>query len=166
MWAAHSDSAGVITGWEERGPSWRGFATSGTKELFRRGSADSLRICVTEAAVDAMSLAALEELRDDTLYISTGGGWAPASEMAIRALAGRPNTVVVAATDNNRQGEVYAVGSRRSRTKPTLVSCGRSRAPTIGTRISAPPESKVHRKAIRHGPVLYVLRAKANECEE
>ena len=91
MWAAHSDSVGVITGWEERGPSWRGFATGGAKELFRLGAADCLRICVTEAAVDAMSLAALEELRDDTLYISTGGGWAPATEDAIRALAGRAN---------------------------------------------------------------------------
>ena len=89
MWAAHSDSVGVITGWEERGPSWRGFATGGAKELFRLGASDCLRICVTEAAVDAMSLAALEELRDDTLYISTGGGWAPATEKAIRALAGR-----------------------------------------------------------------------------
>ncbi|MFX8942039.1 toprim domain-containing protein, partial [Acinetobacter baumannii] len=63
---------------------------------------------MTEAAVDAMSLAALEKLRDDTLYVSTGGGWAPATEDAIRALAGRANVLLVAATDNNRQGEVYA----------------------------------------------------------
>ena len=127
MWAAHSDWAGVITGWEERGPNWRGFATGGAKELFRLGASDCLRICVTEAAVDAMSLAALEELRDDTLYISTGGGWAPATEKAIRALAGRTNAVIVAATDNNRQGEVYArriqeivdeAGSRFARSRP------------------------------------------------
>lgn len=127
MWAAHSDSVGVITGWEERGPSWRGFATGGAKLLFRLGTADCLRICVTEAALDAMSLAALEELRDDTLYISTGGGWAPATQTAIRALAGRANAVIVAATDNNRQGEVYArriqeiadeAGSRFLRSKP------------------------------------------------
>ncbi|MGY4325742.1 hypothetical protein ACVWWG_000156 [Bradyrhizobium sp. LB7.2] len=127
MWAAHSNSVGVITGWEERGPSWRGFATGGAKELFHLGSADSLRICVTEAAVDAMSLAAIEELRDDTLYISTGGGWAPATETAIRALAGRANALIVAATDNNRQGEVYArrireiadqAGSRFLRSQP------------------------------------------------
>ena len=118
---------GVITGWEERGPSWRGFATGGAKELFRLGASDCLRICVTEAAVDAMSLAALEELRDDTLYVSTGGGWAPATEEAIRALAGRANAVIVAATDNNRQGEVYArriqeivdeAGSRFARSRP------------------------------------------------
>jgi len=127
MWAAHSDSGGIITGWEERGPSWRGFATGGAKELFRLGASDCLRICVTEAAVDAMSLAALEELRDDTLYVSTGGGWAPATEEAIRALAGRANAVIIAATDNNRQGEVYArriqeivdeAGSRFARSRP------------------------------------------------
>jgi Protein of unknown function (DUF3991)/Toprim-like len=127
MWAAHSDSGGVITGWEERGPSWRGFATGGAKELFRLGASGCLRICVTEAAVDAMSLAALEELRDDTLYVSTGGGWAPATEDAIRALAGRANAVIIAATDNNRQGEVYArriqeivdeAGSRFARSRP------------------------------------------------
>jgi hypothetical protein len=127
MWAAHSDTVGVITGWEERGPSWRGFATGGAKELFRLGASDCLRICVTEAAVDAMSLATLEELRDDTLYVSTGGGWAPATEQAIRALAGRAGVAIVAATDNNRQGEAYArriqeivdeAGSRFARSRP------------------------------------------------
>jgi len=127
MWAAHGDSADTITGWEERGPTWRGFATGGAKELFRLGASDCLRICVTEAAVDAMSLAALEELRDDTLYVSTGGGWAPATKEAIRALAGRANAVIAAATDNNRQGEVYArriqeivdeAGSRFARSRP------------------------------------------------
>jgi hypothetical protein len=88
---------------------------AGAKELFRPGASDCLRICVTEAAVDAMSFAALEELRDDTLYVSTGGGWAPATEDAIRALAGRANVVIVAGTDNNRQGEVY---SRFARSRP------------------------------------------------
>ncbi len=78
------------------------------RSCFASGASDCVRICVTEAAVDAMSLAALEELRDDTLYVSTGGGWAPATEDAIRALARRANVLLVAATDNNRQGEVYA----------------------------------------------------------
>jgi hypothetical protein len=127
MWAAHTDSGDTVTGWEERGPSWRGFATGGAKELFRFGASDCARVCVTEAAVDAMSLAALEELRDATLYVSTGGGWAPATEDAIRALARRANVLLVAATDNNRQGEVYArrilsiaeeTGSRFARSRP------------------------------------------------
>lgn len=108
MWAAHHDSAGALTGWEERGPAWRGFATDGTKELFRFGSEDAERICITEAAIDAMSLAAIEVARSDTLYVSTGGGWSPATDDAIRGLAKRANAWLVAATDNNRQGDIYA----------------------------------------------------------
>lgn len=108
MWAAHHDSTGALTGWEERGPVWRGFATEGAKELFRFGSDESERICITEAAIDAMSLAAIEVLRPDTLYVSTGGGWSPATDDAIRGLAKRANAWLVAATDNNRQGDIYA----------------------------------------------------------
>ena len=40
MWAAHTDEAGAVAGWEERGPEWRGFATDGSKVLFRLGAAD------------------------------------------------------------------------------------------------------------------------------
>lgn len=108
MWAAHHDSTGALKGWEERGPVWRGFATEGAKELFRFGSEACERICITEAAIDAMSLAAIEVLRPDTLYVSTGGGWSPATDDAIRRLAKRGNTWLVAATDNNRQGDIYA----------------------------------------------------------
>lgn len=108
MWAAHRREDGTLLGWEERGPQWRGFATGGTKELFRLGHSAASRICITEAAIDAMSLAAIQVMRPDTLYVSTGGGWSPASEDAIRRLAARTNTHIVAATDNNRQGDVYA----------------------------------------------------------
>ncbi len=108
MWAAHVDTDGTITGWEERGPDWRGFATGGAKVLFRLGRPDALRLCVTEAAIDAMSLAALEGLRADTLYFSTGGGWSPATDAALRVLAGKPGVELVAATDNNKQGDIYA----------------------------------------------------------
>lgn len=108
MWAAHQDADGVITGWEERGPDWRGFATGGAKVLFRLGDPRALRLCVTEAAIDAMSLAALEGLRADTLYLSTGGGWSPATDAAIRALAGKTGALLIAATDNNKQGDIYA----------------------------------------------------------
>ncbi len=108
MWAAHSDAEGAVTGWEERGPDWRGFATGGAKVLFRLGPPDAQRLCVTEAAIDAMSLAALEGFRADTLYLSTGGGWAPATDAAIRSLGDRPGSQLVAATDNNTQGDVYA----------------------------------------------------------
>lgn len=108
MWAAHVDSDGEVTGWEERGPDWRGFSTGGSKVLFRLGSLDSSRLCVTEAAIDAMSLAAFEGLREGSLYLSTGGGWSPATEAAVRVLAARPGAELVAATDANRQGETFA----------------------------------------------------------
>ncbi|RWI63621.1 MAG: DUF3991 domain-containing protein [Mesorhizobium sp.] len=108
MWAAHTDDTGAVTGWEERGPKWRGFATGGGKVLFRFGRDDAVRLYVTEAAIDAMSLAAIEEVRPDSLYLSTGGGWAPATEVAIRRLAARKGALLVAATDNNAQGDVYA----------------------------------------------------------
>lgn len=108
MWAAHTDADGAVTGWEERGPDWRGFATGGAKVLFRLGRPDAVRLCVTEAAIDAMSLAALEGPRADTLYLSTGGGWSPATDAAIRALVARTDVQFVAATDNNKQGDIYA----------------------------------------------------------
>lgn len=108
MWAAHSDAAGIVTGWEERGPQWRGFAAGGGKMLFRLGTTmTATRICVTEAAIDAMSLAAIERMRRDTLYASTGGGWSPATDTALRLLGARPNTRLVAATDANPQGEAF-----------------------------------------------------------
>jgi len=107
MWAAHRDASGQIVGWEARGPEWRGFATGGSKVLFYLGARDAKRLCIAEAAIDAMSLAAIEGIREDTLYLSTGGGWAPSSDAALRALAGRPGVQLVAATDSNPQGEIY-----------------------------------------------------------
>lgn len=108
MWAGHTDDAGRIAGWEERGPEWRGFSTGGAKLLFRLGSADATRFCVTEAAIDAMSLAAIERLRPGTLYLSTGGGWSPSTESALHAITARPDVLLVAATDANSQGETFA----------------------------------------------------------
>jgi hypothetical protein len=108
MWAAHTDIDGAVTGWEERGPDWRGFASGGAKVLFRLGRPDALRLCVTEAAIDAMSLAAIEGLREGSLYLSPGGGWSPATAEALHVLAARPGTQVVAATDANAQGAMFA----------------------------------------------------------
>jgi hypothetical protein len=121
MWAIHRDPSGAVTGWEERGPDWRGFATGGAKVLFRLGPADGPRLCVAEAAIDAMSLAALEEQRPDTLYLSTGGGWSPASSEALLDLAVRADALLVAATDNNAQGESFA---ERLEALATDAGCG------------------------------------------
>ncbi|MBB4232916.1 DUF3991 and toprim domain-containing protein [Rhizobium mongolense] len=108
MWAAHTDGAGLVTGWEARGPQYRGFASGGTKVLFRLGSDTALRLAVTEAAIDALSLAAIEGVRDGTLYLSTGGGWSPATQAALRQMASRPGARLVAATDANSQGNMFA----------------------------------------------------------
>ncbi|WP_276122429.1 DUF3991 and toprim domain-containing protein [Pararhizobium qamdonense] len=108
MWAKHVDEAGAIIGWEERGPDWRGFSTGGAKALFRFGMNDARRVCVTEAAIDALSLAAIEQTKPNTLYVSTGGGWSPLTAQALETLASGEGTWLVAATDNNVQGEVFA----------------------------------------------------------
>lgn len=55
-----------------------------------------------------MSLAAIEGMRDDTLYLSTGGGWAPATAAALRGLTTGSEIKLVAATDANAQGDAYA----------------------------------------------------------
>ncbi|MEX2697070.1 DUF3991 and toprim domain-containing protein [Rhizobium mongolense] len=106
-WFVHEDDHGQLCGWEERGPQWRGFSYGGTKCLFRFGTRSPARLCVTEAAIDALSLAAIEGVRLDTLYASTAGGWSPATEEAVRQLAGRVDRLI-AATDRNSQGEAYA----------------------------------------------------------
>ena len=108
MWAVHRDPSGTVTGWEERGPVWRGFASGGAKLLFALGGETSQRLCVTEAAIDAMSLYALEGMRPDTLYLSTAGGWSPTTTQMVFALARRPGSEIVAASDNNRQGDIFA----------------------------------------------------------
>jgi Protein of unknown function (DUF3991)/Toprim-like len=112
LWAAHKDCAGLVTGWEERGPQWRGFATGGSKRLFQFGAVNPRRLCVTEAAIDALSLAAIETAQSanssETLYASTGGGWSPNTEAALRTYVQTPGLHFVAATDRNRQGETYA----------------------------------------------------------
>ncbi len=121
---------GAVTGWEERGPDWRGFATGGAKVLFRLGAPEVLRLCVTEAAIDAMSLAMIEDMRADSLFLSTGGGWSPTTEAAIRTLVMRDNALLVAATDNNGQGDTYA---ERLRSIAQQASCRFERLrPTAG----------------------------------
>lgn len=124
MWAKHVDRQCRMTGWEERGPDWRGFSAGGSKALFRIGNQGAGRICVTEAAIDAMSLAALERMRPDSLYVSTGGGWSPRTVGEIEHAASAADMHLVAATDANPQGEAFA---DRIRQIATSMGCGFSR---------------------------------------
>jgi hypothetical protein len=117
-WFAHLDHAGRLSGIEMRGPAWRGFSPGGSKTLFRLpgGAPASLRrptrLAVTEAAIEAMSLAALEGLRAGTLYLGVAGGMGPRTVTALRQLLGElsgdPAAVLVAATNADAAGERYA----------------------------------------------------------
>ena len=127
-WFRHADENGGLSGWEERGPQWRGFSRDGAKTLFGFGSRRAIRICVTEAAIDALSLATLEEARSDTLYASTGGGWSPSTARVIETVAA--GAMLVAATDADPQGEAFAdrlrhiaevIGCDFSRLRPTAL---------------------------------------------
>jgi hypothetical protein len=62
---------------------------------------------VCEAAIDALSLAALDGADDDTAYVSTGGGWGEAGSAAIGQLFSDAR-MVVAATDGGTGGDVLA----------------------------------------------------------
>ena len=124
-WFTHLDHAGRLSGIEMRGPAWRSFSPNGTKTLFRlpgcvpanTGAGRPTRLCVTEAPIEAMSLAALEgpraeELRADTLYLGVAGGIGPETITALQQLLGElsadPAAVLVAATNNDAAGERYA----------------------------------------------------------
>ena len=91
-WFAHRDGAGLLTGIEMRGADYRNFSAGGDKTLFRLpgGPGRLTRVAVCEAAIDALSLAAIERARDDTLYAATAGGMGPATIAALQQLLQSP----------------------------------------------------------------------------
>lgn len=113
-WFAHRNAAGELTGIEMRGAGWRNFSAGGEKTLFRLpgGPGPLCRVAVCEAAIDALSLAAIERLRADTLYAATTGGIGPgtvaALQQVLQALSAPPAGVLVAATDADSAGCRYA----------------------------------------------------------
>jgi hypothetical protein len=113
-WFAHRDGAGVLSGIEMRGADYRNFSAGGEKTLFRLpGSPGRLsRVAVCEGAIDALSLAAIEHLRGDTLYTATTGGLGPATiaalQQLLRDLSAAPDGVLVAATDADTAGRRHA----------------------------------------------------------
>jgi hypothetical protein len=114
-WFAHRDGMGLLTGIEMRGSDYRNFSAGGGKTLFRLpgGSGHLTRVAVCEAAVDAMSLAAIECSRRDTLYAATAGGMGPATITALqellRDLAADPAGILIAATDADTAGRRCAI---------------------------------------------------------
>jgi hypothetical protein len=118
-WFAHRDGAGRLTGIEMRGPDWRNFSAGGDKTLFRLrgfrlpgGPSRVTRVAVCEAAIDAMSLAAIERARCDTLYVATAGGIGPATvaalQLILQVLTTDPAGILIAATDADSAGRRYA----------------------------------------------------------
>ena len=112
-WAMHQAADARITGWEMRGPSYKGFSRGGTKSVFWIGHpAASDRLAVTESAVDALSLAALEDWPNGTVYASVGGGFGPPTTEALHALL-QPHTILIAATDLGSAGDALAARLHR-----------------------------------------------------
>ena len=87
-WFAHFDRAGAVAHVDVRGPTYKGSLTGGVKSLFRLSlkGPPIPRLVLTEAAIDALSVAAIENLRGDTLYAATGGGMGPGTIAALDAL--------------------------------------------------------------------------------
>jgi hypothetical protein len=117
-WFAHRDHGGNLTGFEMRGPDYRGFSPGGDKTLFRlpgrlpTSSVALTRLVAAEAPIDAMSVAAIEHLRADTLYVATTGGIGPGTITALErqmwVLAMEERGEVVIATDADAPGDGYA----------------------------------------------------------
>ncbi len=93
-----------------RGPASRNFSTSGDKTLVRLpgGPACLTRIAVCEAAVDAMSLAAIERVRREMLYAATAGGMRPAT-------LADPNVEVQVGTMKTKARARTSTGEERAR---------------------------------------------------
>jgi hypothetical protein len=113
-WFAHFDNDGVVAHVDVRGPKYKGSLTGGSKSLFRLPPAAPIRprLVLAEAAIDTLSVAALEGLRDDSLYGATGGGMGPNTIAAVEALlaemAALPGALLCSATDANDAGDRYA----------------------------------------------------------
>ena len=114
-WFAHRDPAGLVTHVDVRGPTYKGSLTGGQKALFAfpsEGHPHHARLVLAEAAIDALSRAAIERRREDTIYAATGGGMGPSTIHALKdrllALNRSPDALLESATDANPAGDRYA----------------------------------------------------------
>ena len=114
VWFAHRQDD-AVSHVEVRGPEFRGSLRGGAKSLFRFSAArdsEARRLALAEAPIDALSLAALERLRPDTIYAATGGGMGDGTIAAIvQVLAGLGRSAtpeLASAADANDDGERYA----------------------------------------------------------
>ena len=102
--AETGDIQGFEQRWEKDGKANTArFAKGGLKTVSVLGDPEATtRMIVFEGGLDALALAEIEA-RDDTIYVSTGGGFGPRTEAAILRLAeGRE---VLSAFDNDKAGQ-------------------------------------------------------------
>ena len=136
-WFAHFDNQGVVAHVDVRGPTYKGSLTGGSKSLFRLPPVGPIRprLVLAEAAIDTLSVAALERLRNDTLYAATGGGMGPSTIAALEALraerAALPGALLGSATDANDAGERFE-DRHRSAAEQFGVPFDRLRPPIEG----------------------------------
>ena len=138
-WFAHLDEEGRVTHVDVRGPTYKGSLTGGAKSLFRLPPPHfgSLlpRLVVAEAAIDALSVAAIEELRADTLYAAAGGGMGPGTIVGLEALldsiAKLPGALLCSAADANGPGDRFA-DRHRSLAEKFQIPFARLRPPIEG----------------------------------
>jgi hypothetical protein len=112
-WLAHHCN-GAVTHVEIRSRTYKGSLRGGVKTLFRFGPVDGAftRAAVFEAPIDALSLAAIEQVRPDTVYVATGGGIGPGTLAALHMTLRRLHEVggaLVSAADANVAGDRHAM---------------------------------------------------------
>jgi len=114
VWFGHRQN-GVVSHVEVRGPIFKGSLRGGTKALFSLAAAGKhavTRLAVTEAPIDALSLAAIEGLQLGTLYAATGGGMGAGTVAAIQdileGMSTRGSGELASATDADPTGDAYA----------------------------------------------------------
>ena len=114
-WFAHRDPAGLVVHVDVRGATYKGSLTGGYKSIFcfsHHKRARHGRLVLAEAAIDALSRAAIERLREDTIYAATGGGMGPSTIAALEALLlalnASSDALFESAADANPAGDRYA----------------------------------------------------------
>jgi hypothetical protein len=137
-WFAHFNDVGSISHVDIRGPTYKGSLAGGAKSLFRLPWSAQVfsRLVLAEAAIDALSVAAIESLRADTLYAATGGGMGPgtigALESLLASMAMLPGALFCSATDANGAGDRFAE-RHRSLAEKFSVPFARLRPPIEGS---------------------------------
>jgi Protein of unknown function (DUF3991)/Toprim-like len=136
-WFPHLDDHGVVAHVDVRGPTYKGSLTGGAKSLFRLAAKGPPlpRLVLAEAAIDALSVAAIQRLRKDTLYVATGGGMGPGTIAALEALLASiamfPGGLLCSAADANGPGDRFA-DRHRSLAEKFRVPFARLRPPIEG----------------------------------